>query len=66
MPFRELRRKLVESGQLDEKAFHDEIMRQGSIPVALIRLALSRQKLTRDMSLEWKVLRRANISTVMR
>ena len=37
-----------------EKQFHDEILRQGSMPIALIRMALTKQKLTRDMPLDWK------------
>ena len=39
---------------MTNKQFHDEIMRQGSMPIALIRLALTKQKLTRDMSIDWK------------
>jgi hypothetical protein len=29
-------------------------MRQGSMPVAFLRLAVSTQKLTRDMTVDWK------------
>jgi hypothetical protein len=35
------------------KQFHDEILRQGSMPIALLRLALTRQTLTRDMNINW-------------
>ncbi len=51
---RGLRKELVDSRQMSEKAFHDEILRQGSMPVALVRLALTRQKLSRDMAIDWK------------
>ena len=51
---RGLRRELVDSKQVTEKAFHDEILRQGSMPVTLLRLALTKQKLTRDMNINWK------------
>ena len=54
LQLRGLRKELVDSGVMTNKQFHDEIMRQGSMPIALIRLALTRQKLTRDMSLDWK------------
>ena len=54
LQLRGLRRELVDSGQMPEKQFHDEILRQGSMPIALIRLALTKQKLTRDMRLDWK------------
>src|SRR6185503_6101394 len=51
---RGLRRELVDSKQMREKAFHDEILRQGSMPITLMRLALTKQKLTRDMDIDWK------------
>jgi hypothetical protein len=51
---RGLRRELVDSGIMTEKAFHDEILRQGSMPITLLRLALTKQKLTRDMNIDWK------------
>jgi len=51
---RELRRELVDSRQMGNKEFHDEIMRQGSMPIALLRLAMSKQSLTRDMPVDWK------------
>jgi hypothetical protein len=51
---RGLRRELVDSKVMPEKAFHDEIMRQGSMPITLLRLVLTRQKLTRDMPIDWK------------
>jgi hypothetical protein len=35
--------------------FHDEIMRQGSMPIALLRLAMDKRlPLTRDMNIDWK------------
>lgn len=39
---------------MSNKAFHDEILRQGSMPIALIRLTLTRQKRTHDMAMDWK------------
>jgi uncharacterized protein (DUF885 family) len=51
---RALRREVVDSGQMTEKAFHDEVMRQGSMPITLLRLAVSKQRLARNMPLEWK------------
>lgn len=49
-----LRREIVDTKQMTEKAFHDEILRQGSMPIGLLRLALTKQKLTRDMVIDWK------------
>ncbi|CAN5856712.1 hypothetical protein BH24ACI5_BH24ACI5_19370 [soil metagenome] len=54
LQIRGMRREIVDSGQRTEKDFHDEIMRQGSMPVAFLRLAVSKQKLTRDMVVDWK------------
>ena len=39
---------------MTNKQFHDEIMRQGNMPIALIRLAVSREKLTPDMDISLK------------
>jgi len=54
LQLRALRRELVDSGRMGQKAFHDEVLRQGSMPIALLRLALNGQRLTRDTSVEWK------------
>ena len=54
LQLRGLRQELVDSKQMTQKQFHDEIMRQGSMPIAYLRLALTKQKLTRDMVIDWK------------
>jgi hypothetical protein len=54
LQLRGLRKELVDSKQLTNKQFHDEILRQGSMPIALLRLALTRQKLGPDMDVGWK------------
>ena len=54
LELRGLRKELVDSKQMTEKAFHDEILRQGSMPIALLRLGMTRQQLTRDMDIDWK------------
>jgi uncharacterized protein (DUF885 family) len=54
LQLRALRRELVDSKQLTNKQFHDEILRQGNMPIALLRLAVSRQRLTRDMPIDWR------------
>ena len=54
LQLRGLRKELVDSKQMTNKQFHDEILRQGSMPIALIRLALTKQTLTRDMVVDWK------------
>ena len=54
LQMRELRKELVDSGTMTLKQFHDTVIQGGSMPIALLRLALGTQKLTRNMSLEWK------------
>jgi uncharacterized protein (DUF885 family) len=54
LQLRGLRRELVDSGRMTEKDFHDEILRQGSMPIAFIRLGLMKEPLTRDMPVEWQ------------
>jgi uncharacterized protein (DUF885 family) len=54
LQLRALRRDLVDTRQLTDREFHDEILRQGNMPISLIRLAVSKQRLTRDMPVAWK------------
>ena len=54
LQLRGLRKEIVDSKQMSQKAFHDEILRLGSQPIDLLRLALTKQKLSRDMSIDWK------------
>jgi hypothetical protein len=54
LQLRGLRQQLVDTRIMTNKQFHDEIMRQGNMPMALIRLAVTREKLTRDMDISWK------------
>jgi hypothetical protein len=54
LQLRALRHELVDSKQLTNRQFHDEILRQGNMPIALIRLAVGEQRLTRDLPVDWK------------
>jgi hypothetical protein len=54
LQLRGLRKQLVDPRIMTNKQFHDEILRQGNMPIALIRLAVTREKLTRDMDINWK------------
>ena len=54
LQLRGLRKELVDSKVMTNKQFHDEIMRQGNMPIALIRLGVTKMKLTRDMDINWK------------
>ncbi|MCH2450936.1 MAG: hypothetical protein MK198_12435 [Gracilimonas sp.] len=39
---------------MTEKEFHDTILRNNSIPVAMVKALLTKQKLTPDFRSEWK------------
>ena len=55
LQLRGLRREVVETRVMSDMQFHDEIMRQGSMPIAMLRLAINRRiPLTRDMPIDWK------------
>jgi uncharacterized protein (DUF885 family) len=48
LQFMALRRELVESGQMDERSFHDAILKGGTMPVDLVRLRLRGEPPSKD------------------
>jgi len=54
LQFRELHKELVDSGKMTNRAFHDAILKEGRIPVELIRADLTSQKLSRDFTSSWR------------
>jgi len=54
LQFRALRRELVDSGRMTERDFHDAGLRNGRIPVEMIRALLTNQPLERDYTTRWK------------
>ena len=51
---RALRRELVDTGKMTNRAFHDAILKENRIPVEMVRASLIKQKLTRDFVSNWK------------
>lgn len=49
-----LRAELVESGKMTDKQFHDAVLRQGPIPVEMIRAALTDMPLEPGMPPTWR------------
>ena len=49
-----LRKELVDSGKMTELQFHDAILRENRIPIAMVRASLTKQKLSRDYAGDWK------------
>ena len=51
---RSLHKDMVESGKMTERQFHDMIIENGPMPIALVRLSVTDMPLTPDMSLDWR------------
>ena len=52
--FRALRKELVGGGKMTEKAYHDAVLTGNRMPVAMIRAALTDEKLSADAPPVWK------------
>jgi hypothetical protein len=49
-----LRKEMVESGKMEEKSFHDFVLRQNMMPIEVLRALLTGQKVTRDFRSSWQ------------
>jgi uncharacterized protein (DUF885 family) len=54
LQIRALHEELVQSRKMTVKAFHDTILREGSMPIEMLRAALAGQPLAREYSAQWK------------
>lgn len=54
LQFYALHRDLVGSGKMTNRAFHDAILKENRLPVEMVRAILTKQKLTRDDTSNWK------------
>lgn len=54
LQIRALRREMVDSGKMTNRAFHDAILKENSIPIAMIRADLTGQTLSREFKSEWR------------
>jgi uncharacterized protein (DUF885 family) len=54
LQMRAMRKELVDSKKMTEKQFHDAVLKENSIPIELIRAALTKQKLGRDFKSTWR------------
>ena len=57
LQIRALRRELVDSGKMTNRAFHDAVLKENRIPIEMVRASLTKQKLTRDFVSSWKFYR---------
>ena len=49
-----MHKELVDSGKMTNRAFHDALLREGSVPIEMMRAELMKQPLTRDYKTSWK------------
>jgi uncharacterized protein (DUF885 family) len=54
LQFYNLHRELVDSGKMSDREFHDAILKEGPIPVEMVRAILTNQKLGRDQAPSWR------------
>jgi uncharacterized protein (DUF885 family) len=54
LQLRALRRELVDTGKMTNRAFHDAALKENRIPIEMVRASLTRQKLTRGFVSSWK------------
>lgn len=54
LQFYNLHHDLVDSKKMTNKQFHDAILKEGAIPVEMVRSILTKQKLTRDFKSNWR------------
>lgn len=54
LQFYSLHRELVDSGKMKNREFHDAILKEGRIPVEMVRAILTNQKLSRDHITGWR------------
>lgn len=54
LQFYNLHREIVGTRKMTNRQFHDAILKEGSIPVEIVRAILTRQKLSRDFKSSWR------------
>ncbi len=54
LQFYNLHRELVGSKKMSNRNFHDAILKEGAIPVEMVRAILTKQKLSRDFKPNWR------------
>ncbi len=54
LQFYNLHKELVDSKKMTNKQFHDAILKEGPIPIEMVRAILTKQKLTKDHKSSWR------------
>lgn len=56
LQFRALHHELVDSGKMTDRQYHDAILHENMMPVAMLRAILTHQPLTPDFKSDWRFL----------
>lgn len=54
LQFYQMHKDLVGTKKMTDREFHDAILKEGSIPVEMVRAILTKQPLTRDFKTSWR------------
>jgi uncharacterized protein (DUF885 family) len=54
LQFYNLHRELVGGKKMTNRQFHDAILKEGRIPVEMVKAILTKQKLSRDFKTNWR------------
>jgi len=54
LELRALHHELVDSGKMTNRAFHDAVFKENSIPIEMVRAGLIKEPLSRDFKTHWK------------
>ena len=54
LQLRALRRELVDTGEMSDRDFHDAVLREGRIPIEILRATLTGEGLVRDFESSWR------------
>jgi hypothetical protein len=54
LQFWALKKELVDSKKMSYRQYHDAILHENAMPVEMVRALLTKQRLTRDFSTQWR------------
>jgi uncharacterized protein (DUF885 family) len=60
LQFYAMHRDLVGSKKMTDRQFHDAVLKEGSIPIEMVRAIITKSKLERDQKPGWRFYKLAN------
>jgi uncharacterized protein (DUF885 family) len=54
LQLRALHHEIVDAGKMSERAFHDAVLQGGPMPITMVRVRLTNQRLGRDGAAPWR------------